>query len=55
MEAAEAHARRNGAARLELQTAKTNRIGQLLYESCGWNRDELFYNYTKSLAAPKTA
>jgi ribosomal protein S18 acetylase RimI-like enzyme len=49
MEAAEAHARKAGAARLELQTAKTNKIGQSLYESCGWQRDELFYNYTKGL------
>jgi ribosomal protein S18 acetylase RimI-like enzyme len=51
MEAAEEHARATGAARLELQTAKTNRIGQSLYESCGWERDELFYVYTKGLKA----
>jgi ribosomal protein S18 acetylase RimI-like enzyme len=49
MEAAEAHARAAGAARLELQTAKTNEIGQSLYESCGWKRDELFYVYAKAL------
>ena len=49
MEAAEAHARKTGAARLQLETAKTNRIGQSLYESCGWERDELFYVYSKSL------
>lgn len=49
MEAAEAHARDAGAARLELQTARTNTIGQSLYESCGWKRDELFYVYAKSL------
>jgi ribosomal protein S18 acetylase RimI-like enzyme len=49
MEAAEAHARAAGAARLELQTAKTNTIGQSLYESCGWKRDELFYVYAKGL------
>jgi ribosomal protein S18 acetylase RimI-like enzyme len=49
MEAAEAHARASGAARLELQTAKTNTIGQSLYESCGWERDELFYVYSKSI------
>ncbi len=55
MEAAEKYARKAGAARLELQTAKTNKIGQSLYESCGWDRDELFYNYTKSLGAPKPA
>jgi ribosomal protein S18 acetylase RimI-like enzyme len=49
MGAAEAHGRATGAARLELQTAKTNKVGQSLYESCGWERDELFYVYSKSL------
>lgn len=51
MEAAEAYAREQGAARLELQTAKTNLVGQSLYESCGWKRDELFYVYAKGLKA----
>ena len=55
MEAAEAHARKAGAARLELQTAKTNKIGQSLYESCDWQRDELFFTYSKSLAETKPA
>jgi ribosomal protein S18 acetylase RimI-like enzyme len=55
MEAAEAHARKTGAARLQLETAKTNRIGQSLYESCGWERDELFYVYSKTLDAAKPA
>jgi ribosomal protein S18 acetylase RimI-like enzyme len=49
MEAAEAHCRKAGAARMELETAKTNRIGQSLYESCGWQRDELFFKYSKML------
>jgi ribosomal protein S18 acetylase RimI-like enzyme len=49
MEAAEAHARAAGAVRLELQTARTNTIGQSLYESCGWTRDEVFFVYTKAL------
>lgn len=49
MEAAEAHARGKGAARLQLQTAITNKIGQSLYESCGWKRDDLFYVYEKGL------
>lgn len=52
MEAAETHARRSGAARLELQTAKTNVIGQTLYESCGWQRDNDFYVYSKGLGGP---
>ncbi len=55
MEAAEAHAREAGAARLELQTAKTNEIGQSLYESCGWQRDDLFYVYTKGIGGPRPA
>lgn len=49
MEAAEAYGRAHGAARLELQTAKTNLVGQSLYESCGWKRDELFFAYAKNL------
>ncbi len=49
MEAAEAHARKAGAARLMLQTARTNTVGQSLYESCGWKRDDLFFVYEKSL------
>lgn len=49
MEAAEAHGRNAGAARLELSTANTNKIGQSLYESCGWERDKVFYVYTKTL------
>lgn len=55
MEAAEAHCREAGAARMELETAKTNVIGQSLYESCGWQRDRLFYKYSKMLRdAPDT-
>ena len=53
MVAAEAHARETGAARLQLETAKTNKVGQSLYESCGWERDELFYVYSKSIDGPK--
>ena len=49
MEAAEAHGRSTGAARLELSTARTNKIGQSLYESCGWIRDKVYYVYQKSL------
>jgi ribosomal protein S18 acetylase RimI-like enzyme len=48
MQAAEAHGREAGAARLELSTADTNLIGQSLYESCGWVRDNAFYVYTKT-------
>jgi hypothetical protein len=37
--------------RLEVQTAKTNVVGQSLYESCGWLRDNDFYVYAKPLAS----
>jgi len=49
MEAAEEFARAAGAVRLQLQTATTNIVGQTLYESCGWLRDNDFYVYEKSL------
>ncbi|MEX1993215.1 MAG: GNAT family N-acetyltransferase [Steroidobacteraceae bacterium] len=49
MLAAEAYARRAGAARMELSTARTNKIGQSLYESVGWTRDDTFLVYGKSL------
>jgi len=49
MEAAEAHAAGTGAARLELSTARTNAIAQKLYESQGWQRDDMFFVYSKSL------
>ena len=49
MQAAEAYARTNGAARLELSTARTNSPAQALYESLGWERDEVFYVYTRRL------
>ena len=49
MVAAESHAREAGAARMELSTARTNKIGQSLYESLGWQRDEQFLVYTKGL------
>jgi ribosomal protein S18 acetylase RimI-like enzyme len=49
MLAAEAHARKAGAARMELSTARTNLIGQSLYESLGWERDISFLVYGRNL------
>ncbi len=49
MEAAESYARAARRGAPELQTAKTNTVGQSLYESCGWKRDDLFYVYAKGL------
>ncbi len=48
MQAAEAHAAKAGAARMELSTARTNKVGQSLYESQGWVKDETFLVYGKS-------
>lgn len=45
--AAEVRALADGKARLDLTTAKTNLPAQLLYESLGWQRDEVFYAYNK--------
>ena len=47
LHAAEHHAIKNGFARLDLTTAKTNLPAQTLYESLGWKRDEVFYAYNK--------
>ena len=49
MLAAETHAARSGAARLELSTAKNNSVAQSLYESLGWVRDDAFFVYGKTL------
>jgi len=49
MLAAEAHGRKAGAARMELSTARTNVIGQSLYESLGWQRDTTFLVYGRDL------
>ena len=45
MNRARAHAVETGAASLVLSTAKTNLIGQALYESLGYKKDEEFLNY----------
>jgi ribosomal protein S18 acetylase RimI-like enzyme len=45
MEAAARFARATGAVGLELATARTNAPAQRLYESLGWQRDEMFYQY----------
>ena len=49
LSAAEQFACQQGAARVELQTAKSNLAAQSLYEANGWVRDEVFFVYTKSL------
>ncbi|MBB1628853.1 GNAT family N-acetyltransferase [Achromobacter sp. UMC71] len=46
---AEAHARAGGFARMDLTTARTNLPAQALYESLGWERDEVFLTYNRHL------
>jgi ribosomal protein S18 acetylase RimI-like enzyme len=46
---AQRYATQNGFARMDLTTAKTNFPAQSLYESLGWERDEIFYTYSKQL------
>jgi ribosomal protein S18 acetylase RimI-like enzyme len=48
MLAAEAHAAKTGAARMELSTARDNTVAQSLYESLDWMRDDAFLVYGKS-------
>ena len=47
MLAAQAHAREAGVARLQLETARTNTRAQALYESLGWQRDDVYLTYTR--------
>lgn len=49
MLAAEIHAKKTGAAKMELSTARDNFVAQSLYESVGWARDDAFFVYGKSL------
>lgn len=49
LQAAEAFARAQRFARMELTTAKTNLTAQSLYASQGWQRDEVYYAYNKVL------
>lgn len=51
LQAAENYAAHNGFARLDLTTAKTNATAQSLYESLGWVRDDIFYAYSRPVAA----
>ncbi len=50
MRAAQDFGRAAGAVRLELTTAHANLRAQALYESLGWQRDEIFRTYTFALA-----
>lgn len=47
--AVRAHGIDQGAARIELATAHSNLAAQRLYESMGWQRDEVFHHYSLPL------
>ena len=50
MLAAQAFGRAAGAARLDLSTAHTNTRAQALYESLGWQRDDVYRTYSLSFS-----
>ena len=50
MLAAQDFGRATGAVRLDLSTAHTNTQAQALYESLGWQRDDVYRTYNLSLA-----
>jgi ribosomal protein S18 acetylase RimI-like enzyme len=49
MESAQQYAKQNGFARCYLSTAKNNFTAQALYESLGWERDDVYYSYSLGL------
>lgn len=46
MKTAAQYGREQGVAHMDLSTARTNKAGQALYESLGWERDDVFLYYT---------
>jgi ribosomal protein S18 acetylase RimI-like enzyme len=48
--AAEEQAKLRGKVRMDLTTARTNRVAQSLYESLGWVRDDIFFAYCRHLS-----
>jgi ribosomal protein S18 acetylase RimI-like enzyme len=44
---ADQYARQHGFVRMDLTTARTNFPAQSLYESLGWEGDEIFHAYSK--------
>ncbi|MBU02376.1 MAG: GNAT family N-acetyltransferase [Halieaceae bacterium] len=52
MNAASQWAREQGAARLDLETARDNTAGQALYRSLGYTLDEVFLKFSLDLTTP---
>ena len=55
MNAASEWAREQGAARLDLETARDNGAGQTLYRSLGYTLDEVFLKFSLDLTTPFNA
>ena len=55
MNAASQWAEDQGAARLDLETARDNTAGQALYGSLGYTLDEVFLKFSLDLTTPSTA
>lgn len=51
LKAAEALAAERGKSRMDLTTAKSNKAAQAAYEALGWQRDEVFFAYSKAVKA----
>jgi ribosomal protein S18 acetylase RimI-like enzyme len=49
--AAEKHAKLAGVKRMDLTTAKSNFAAQTLYESLGWERDNVFLTYNRNTSS----
>ncbi|MEO5793850.1 MAG: GNAT family N-acetyltransferase [Rhodoferax sp.] len=49
LQAAEQYAANQGVGRMDLTTAKTNLAAQSVYASLGWERDEVFFAYSKAV------
>ena len=49
LQAAEDHARAEGAATIALETAVGNRVGHRFYEKAGWLREHAWHQYTRAL------
>jgi len=51
LKAAEKYSSQNGRVKMELTTAKTNKVAQAAYQSLGWQQDEVFLAYGKRVEA----
>jgi ribosomal protein S18 acetylase RimI-like enzyme len=55
MQTAARYGAEQGVAHMDLSTGRTNKAGQALYESLGWQRDDVFLYYTLPLDGARQA